>query len=105
MKLEITDPARRLIHDAWRRGRVLVLTAPWPDYECAAPLVGLWRRATDHRALDGFVRAGDGAVYVASSVLPRLRMRRLRLERHSLMGLWPGVAVRELEPVPASRLR
>lgn len=103
MNLEITDQAGRLIHDAWRGGRVLVLTAPWQDYDCAAPLVGLWRRATDHGALDGFIRAGDGgAVYVASRLLPRLRARRLRLERHSVMGLWPGIAVRELKALPVS---
>lgn len=103
MKLEITDPARRLIHDAWRSGRVLVLTAPWPDYACAAPLVGLWRRAADDEALAGLIRAGDGGgVYLAPGLLPRLRARRVRLERHTLMGFWPGIAVRELGPVPVS---
>jgi hypothetical protein len=98
--LEISEPARRLIGEAWRRGHVLVLSAPWRDYEWHAALVASWRRADDDLLAD-HVRVGVGEwIYLRSDLLPIVRRRRLRLERHSLAGLWAGIRVRDLDPQP-----
>lgn len=101
MMLEISEPARRLIRDAWRRGQVLVVSAPWRDYVWTGSLCAAWRRLGDEAALSGCTRVGDGDwVYLRSDLLPELRRRRLRLEWHSVLGLWRGIAVRDLDPVP-----
>lgn len=99
--LEITEPARRVIRDAWRRGRVLVLEAPWRDYRPAIGLIGHWRDIDDDRALAGHMRVGDGEfVWLRPELLPVVRNRRIRIEPHSILGLWPGIAVRDLDPTP-----
>lgn len=98
---EITDPARQLIREAWRRGHVLVVSAPWREYGWTGSLVAAWRRLGDDVGLAGCIRVGDGEwVYLRSDLLPVVRDRRLRLELHSVLGFWKGIAVRELAPVP-----
>jgi hypothetical protein len=99
--IEISHSARQLIREAWRRGQVLVVSAPWREYGWNRLLTAGWRAIGDERELAGCIRVGDGEwVYVRSDLLPHLRRRPLRLERHSILGLWPGIAVRELEPRP-----
>lgn len=99
--LEISDPARSTMRDALRRGQVLVLEAPWGQYRPAIGLVGTWRQADDARGLGGYVRVGYGEyLWIRPELLPVLRRRRLRLERHTVLGLWPGIAVRDLDPSP-----
>ncbi len=104
--LEITEPARQLIRHAWRRGEVLVVTAPWREYGWTGALVAAWRRLEDEVGLAGCIRVGDGEwVYLRADLLPIVRERRVRLERHSIFGLWKGIAVRDLEPVPVPAAR
>jgi hypothetical protein len=99
--LEITDPARQLIRQAWRRGHVLVVSAPWREYGWTGALVAAWRRLGDEVGLAGCIRVGDTEwVYLRSDLLPIVRERHIRLEPHSILGLWKGIAVRELDPVP-----
>jgi hypothetical protein len=99
--LEITDPARQLIRSAFRRGRVLVIEAPWRGYAGTISLVARWIGAADDRELTDHVRIGDGDwIYLRSDLTPLVRRERIVLERHSILGLWPGIAVRTLEPVP-----
>ncbi len=101
--LEITDPARQLIRQAWRRGHVLVVSAPWREYGWTGALVAAWRRIGDEVGLAGCIRVGDGEwVYLRSDLLPIVRERRVRLELHSILGIWKGIAVRDLEPVPVA---
>jgi hypothetical protein len=99
--LEITDPARQLIRSAFRRGRVLVIEAPWRGYAGTVALFARWIGAGDHRALAEHVRVGDGDwIYLRSDLTPLVHRQRIVLERHSILGLWPGIAVRALEPIP-----
>ncbi|HEX2883794.1 MAG TPA: hypothetical protein VHQ42_04400 [Candidatus Limnocylindria bacterium] len=98
--LEITEPARQLIREAWRRGHVLVVSAPWSEYGWSGALVAAWRSIGDEVGLAGCIRVGDGDwVYLRSDLLPVIRRRRVRLELHSILGFWKGIAVRDLEPV------
>ena len=99
---EISEPARQLIRHAWRRGRVLVVSAPWREYGWTGALFARWRHLDDGPDLAGCIRVGDG-VYLRSDLVPDLRRRRIRLEHHSILGLWPGIAVRDLDPVPVLR--
>jgi len=98
---EITDAARQLIRQSWRRGQVLVVSAPWSEYEWSGALYAAWRRISDEVALAGCIRVGDGDwVYLRSDLLPIIRGRRVRLEPHSVLGCWKGIAVRDLDPIP-----
>lgn len=101
--LEISEPARRLIGDAWRRGRVLVLGAPWTDYRWHGAVTATWRRMTDDLLAD-HVRIGDGegtGMLLRSDLVGEVTRRHFRLEEHSIVGLWRGIVVRELGPAPA----
>lgn len=99
--LEITEPARQLIRSAFRRGRVLVIEAPWRGYAGTVALVARWIGAADDRGLADHVRVGDGDwVYLRADLTQIVRRERIVLERHSILGLWPGIAVRTLEPLP-----
>ena len=99
--LEITDPARQLIRSAFRHGRVLVIEAPWRGYSGTVALVARWIGAGDDRGLADHVRVGDGDwVYLRSDLTQLVRRQRIVLERHSILGFWPGIAVRTLEPIP-----
>jgi hypothetical protein len=100
--LEISEPARRLIGEAWRRGRVLVVSAPWRDYRWPASPVALWRNAGDDLLADHVrVEAGEW-IYLRADLVPLLRTRRYRLDLHSIAGLWPGISVRDLDPQPVA---
>lgn len=100
--LEITDPARRFIGDAWRRGRVLVISAPWRDYRWRTAMVALWRDAREDLLVDHVRVQADAEIYLRSDLVPLLRSHRYRLEVHSIAGLWPGIRIRPLDaqPVP-----
>jgi hypothetical protein len=101
--IEISEPAGRFIRDAWRRGRVLVLSAPWREYAWQSALVALWRDAHDDALLVDHVRVDAGeAIYLRTDLVPMLRAHRYRLDLHSIAGLWPGIRVHALdaEPVP-----
>lgn len=98
--LEITEPARLLIRSAFRAGRVLVVEAPWRGYAGTVSLVARWIRAGDTGELSDHVRVGDGDwIYLRTDLAPLVHRHRIVLERHSILGLWPGIAVRTLEPV------
>ena len=98
--LEITDPARQLIRSAFRRGRVLVIEAPWQGYAGTVALVARWIGAGDDRELGEHVRVGDvDWIYLRSDLTQIVSRQRVVLERHSILGLWPGIAVRTLEPI------
>lgn len=104
--LEITDPARHLIRSAFRHGRVLVIEAPWRGYSGTVALVARWIGLADEGRLADHVRVGDGDwIYLRSDLTDLVRRQRIVLERHSLLGLWPGIAVRTLEPMPIPRDR
>ena len=97
--IEISEAAGRLIDDAWRRGRILIIAAPWREYVFPPTFVALWRHADDEATLADHVRlASAGAIYLRRDLLGQVRRRRLRLERHSFAGIWPGIAVHELPP-------
>ena len=99
--LEITDPARQLIRSAFRRGRVLVIEAPWRGYAGTVALVARWIGAGDDHELADHVRVGDGDwIYLRSDLTHLVHRQRVVLERHSILGLWPGIAVRTTEPIP-----
>lgn len=99
----ITDAASRFIHDAWRRGRVLVIGAPWRQYRWNVLLVATWRRVDDERIHEDHVRLdGTNGLYVRADLVPHIRRRRLVLDHHSVAGLWPGITIRELEPATLS---
>lgn len=94
--LEVTDPARRLIDAAWRKGRVLALDAPWDSVPSLASTETSWRDASDRLGLAGHIAVSDriGAVpiYVASDLIPVLR-RGLTLVQRRAFGIWPEIAV------------
>lgn len=99
--IEISEPAGRFIRKAWRQGRVLVLSAPWRDYEWDAALVALWRDAHDDSLFVDHVRIDAGeAIYLRADLVPVLRSRSYRLDLHSIAGLWPGICVRPLDAQP-----
>ena len=104
--LEITEPARHLIRAAFRHGRVLAIGAPWRGYAGTIALVARWIAAADERELGDHVRVGDGDwVYLRSDLVHLVRRQRVVLERHSILGLWPGIAVRTPAPGPVPRER
>lgn len=98
--LEITEPARHLIRSAFRAGRVLVIEAPWRGYTGTVALVARWIGAGDARELADHVRVGDGDwIYLRADLAPLVHRQRVVLERHSILGLWAGIAVRTPEPI------
>ena len=58
--IEISESAGRLITHAWRRGRILIIAAPWREYVFPPTFVALWRRAEDE-ALADHLRLGRTA--------------------------------------------
>jgi hypothetical protein len=94
--LEITGPARQMIDQAWRQGRVLALDIGW-EYAAIEATEVSWLDAADRRMLADRVPVADGVgsipVYVARDLLPLVR-RGLVITLHRAFGIWPEIAVR-----------
>jgi hypothetical protein len=94
--LEITKPARRMIDQAWRDGRVLVMQLGWAGYPRVDDTELTWLDAADVGALARLVpvsdRPGAPPIYVARDLIPLLR-RGLTLTHRRLFGVLPRMMV------------
>src|SRR5688500_13532886 len=95
--LEITGPARQMIDEAWRQGRVLVLDLGWADYPAVEATEVSWLDAADRRLLADRVpvsdEVGSTPVYIARELVPLVR-RGIIITLHRVLGIWPEIAVR-----------
>jgi hypothetical protein len=94
--LEITRPARRMIDEAWREGRVLAMHLGWAGRPSVDDTELTWLDATDTGALARLVpvsdRLGAPPIYVARDLVPLLRLG-LTLTHRRLFGIWPRITV------------